>query len=637
MSEYQYQSSRVLYLDYIQTLRAIAVLMVFFYHLNINIFSKGYLGVDIFFVISGYVITKQLEERFFINNKLEIKKFFLKRILKIVPVYFFIITIVFLTFVFFGPLTEYDFYRDKIKFIYFFVSNFYYQNLNKSYFDNIFDDPLNHTWSLGVEMQFYLAFPIFFYFLKKNLKQELIIKILLFTISISIAAIIYLSENKNLIFYSPFFRAWEFFQGSLVYFLTKISSKNDKKKTIIEEKKSWLIFLLITITIFFPNKENLVFNQFIIVFLTSLFIFFKKNKTSFFFSNKFLVYIGNISYSFYLWHLPVIYFSNIYLKSENNVIFNFFCTTLLSHLSYVYIENKFKKFDLKSIEINIFSKVHLLTFFILVVGIYFFQKTFDLNYFKRFILKNNYLEKEFSLTKRLNYTEIKINNNELYKFCTDNSKKYSINYFGLKNECFKFFNTENLIYIEGNSHAAIFVPLISKSLKESIYYKNNTNFNTNNSYSTQEVNNQLKYFKNIYYVRSINNISELNEFKGNYNKFDKKIIFLIIGPVPNFYDEDLKPVKCLINNKDCSFDLSVDYKNRNLDYLFEQLSKLNDELKNNKILIYNPYKVICQSNKCFIHKINEDFLSYRDNNHLTIEGSLTLNNDFNLFLKKNKF
>jgi hypothetical protein len=120
-----------------------------------------------------------------------------------------------------------------------------------------------------------------------------------------------------------------------------------------------------------------------------------------------------------LWHLPVIYFSNIYLKSENNVIFNFFCTTLLSHLSYVYIENKFKKFDLKSIEINIFSKVHLLTFFILVVGIYFFQKTFDLNYFKQFMLKNNYLEKEFSLTKRLNYTEIKINNNELYKFYID--------------------------------------------------------------------------------------------------------------------------------------------------------------------------------------------------------------------------
>ena len=96
-------------------------------------------------------------------------------------------------------------------------------------------------------------------------------------------------------------------------------------------------------------------------------------------------------------------------------------------------------------------------------------------------------------------------------------------------------------------------------------------------------------------------------------------------------------MKCLINNKDCSFDLSVDYKNRNLDYLFEQLSKLNDELKNNKILIYNPYKVICQSNKCFIHKINEDFLSYRDNNHLTIEGSLSLKNNFNLFLKENKF
>jgi len=637
MSEYQHQSSKLLYLDYIQAFRAIAVLLVFFYHSNINIFSKGYLGVDIFFVISGYVITKQLEERFFINNKLEIKKFFLKRLLKIFPVYIFIITIVFLIFLFFGPLTEYDFYRDKIKFIFFFISNFYYQNHNKNYFDNIFEDPLNHTWSLGVEMQFYLAFPFFFYFLKKNLKQELIIKTLLFTISISIAATVYTSENQNLIFYSPFFRAWEFLQGSLVYFLIKKNSKNEKKKATINEKKSWLIFLLITIAIFFPNKESLLFNQFIIVFLTSLFIFFKKDKTSFFFSNKFLVYIGNISYSFYLWHLPVIYFANIYIKSENNVIFNFFCTIILSHLSYIYIENKFKKLELKNIKINIFSKIYLLTFLIFVISIYFFLKTFDLNYFKQFILKNNYLEKEFSLTKRLNYTEIKINNNELYKFCTDNSKKYSINDFGLKKECFKFFNTEDLIYMEGNSHTAIFVPLISKSLKKSIYYKNNTNFNTNNSYSTREVNDQLKYFNNIYYVRSINNISELNEFTDNYNKFDKRIIFLIIGPVPNFYDQDLKPVKCLINNKNCSFDLSADYKNRNLDYLFDRLNKLTNDLKNNKILIYNPYKAICQSNKCFIHKINEDFLSYRDNNHLTIEGSLTLNNDFNLFLKKNKF
>jgi len=639
MSQNQQQFANKNYLNYIQSLRAVAVLFVFFFHSNLNLFSKGYLGVDIFFVISGYVITKQLEEKFFINNKLEIKKFFIRRILKIIPVYFFIITVFFFSFLFFGPLTEFYFFKVKLKFIYLFASNFYYLNYNKNYFDNIFSDPLNHTWSLGVEMQFYLVFPFFFYLLRNNLKPKKIIKILLCTITLSIALIIYLSKDYNRIFYSTQYRAWEFLQGAFVYFagIENAKDNNNQKKFINEEKKSWLIFLLMLLVIFFPNKNNLIINQFLIVILTSLFIFFKNSRTSFFFSNRFLVYLGNISYSFYLWHLPVIYFVNIYYKSEKTLIASIVITFILGNFSYTLIENRFKRFkNEKSPKKNNFLKFFFICLIIIIPSFYFFYKL-NRDNLRNFVLKNNYLEKKFLLTKRLNYNEIKINNNEVYNFCTENSKIYTINHYGLKNECFEFFDNKNLVYIEGNSHTAIFIPLIRTSLKKSIYYRNNTSINDNNSYTFYEVNNQFKYFKDIYYVRSINNLSELNVFKNNLINFDKKINFFIIGPVPNFYDKNIKPTQCLIHNIDCVFNLNDDYNNRELDNLFKKLSNLNNEFKENKIIIYNPYKTICPSNNCFIYKTNSNFLTYRDGNHLTIEGSFLLKKDFELLLKKNIF
>ena len=637
MLRYQDKYNDKNYLNYIQTLRALSVLFVFFFHSNLSLFFKGYLGVDIFFVISGYVITKQLEENFFLNKKFNIGQFFIKRILKIVPVYFFVLTIFLFIFLFFGPLTEYDFFKDKLTFVYLFISNIYYLNYDKNYFENIFDDPLNHTWSLGVEMQFYFAFPFFLYFLKKNFNQIKIIKTLICIIILSIITIIYLSENKNLIFYSPVFRMWEFLQGTIIYLIKKDSKNYNTKRRNDHDKISWILFLFIIIIIFYPNNNNIITNQLLIVFTCSLFIFFKNNNESHFFNNKALVYLGNISYSFYLWHLPILYLSDIYLQTQYKLIVDLFLTTAAAHLSYKFIEAKCKNIKIKNFIINYNFKYLYLITTILIILIFLYYEKFNKNNLKNFILNNNYLEKKYLLTKRLNYTEIKINNNEIYNFCTQDSKKYTINFYGLRNECLKFYDNERLIYVEGDSHTAIFVPLIINSFNESIYYKNSIFDKKKESipYSYEETNRQLKHFKNVLYVRSINSIAEFNEFEKNIKNFDSKISFLIFGPVPNFYSYNIKPAKCLIHKIDCNFSLSEDYKDRDIEILFNKMDKLNKKISDKKITIYNPYKIICPIDNCSVYNINNNFLTYRDNNHLTIEGSLSLKKNFDIFLKEN--
>jgi peptidoglycan/LPS O-acetylase OafA/YrhL len=609
------------YLHQIQILRALSVLLIFFFHSNLELFSKGYLGVDIFFIISGYVITKILEDKIFYNNKYKFREFYIQRIFRIAPVYFFIINIFILTFLIIGPLTDLDYIINKIQFIYTFSSNFYYLNYQKEYFDNIFQDPLNHTWSLAVEMQFYLAFPFLYYFLKKNLSQELLVKVLILIITSSILLNYYYIKNTNLLYYSPIFRAWEFLLGSLIYLLH--NKENFYKKNIIKElqQKNYIFLFIIFIIIFFFNNNSRFLDLILTTISTSLFLLFvKKNGSAdLFSSNKLLIYLGDISYSFYLWHLPVLYFFNIYYAEKYKLIYALISTILLSHLSYTFVEKKFKNFK---INIKYLLVATLLTILFLTIV--------KINYYeiKNFIIKNNYLEKNYSLTKRINYTEIKINNNQIFPFCTRDTKNSQYRLNKLKNECLKYTNNKFLIYMEGDSHTVMFVPLIlSSKLSDNVYFLNNT------EYSYEEVNNELKHFEKVIYVRSLNSLEELNTFKMNLKNFNNNVYFIIFTPIPNYYNNKIKTVECLIQEKECLFNSKDDIEKRNLSNFYKEINQLKNS--NNNLIYFNPYKILCPNENCHIYNINSKILTYRDNNHLTIEGSLLLKKDFKIFLKNN--
>ena len=152
----------------IQGLRAIAVLSVIFYHAGFNSFSGGFIGVDIFFVISGYLITDQIYTSYF-NNSFKLLKFYEKRIRRIVPPVF-VVVLIFIPICFFVlyPRDLREFGQSLVS-LSFFLSNFFF-SYKSSYFDLASElRPLLHTWSLSLEVQFYILFPLLLIFiLKKN-------------------------------------------------------------------------------------------------------------------------------------------------------------------------------------------------------------------------------------------------------------------------------------------------------------------------------------------------------------------------------------------------------------------------------------------------------------------------------------
>ena len=147
------------YLNHIQGLRAIAVIFVIFYHLTKN-FSFGYLGVDIFFVISGFVISKSIYEN--LNNKNYIIYFFFKRLRRILPVLLFVLIISMIAYLILGNLVNSDrviktFITSTLG-----ISNIYFLRNKEDYFAENLDNLFIHTWSLGVEEQFYFFYPFLF-------------------------------------------------------------------------------------------------------------------------------------------------------------------------------------------------------------------------------------------------------------------------------------------------------------------------------------------------------------------------------------------------------------------------------------------------------------------------------------------
>ena len=147
--------------------RGIAVLSVLFFHLEFFLFKGGFIGVDIFFVISGYLISQKIIPEIQ-NLKFSFKEYFIRRLKRILPSYFFVISISFILILILFIDTHYEYSLKEILYSLFFLQNFYYWDLS-GYFglENLYK-PLLNTWSLGVELQFYFFFSFFIYVVKKK-------------------------------------------------------------------------------------------------------------------------------------------------------------------------------------------------------------------------------------------------------------------------------------------------------------------------------------------------------------------------------------------------------------------------------------------------------------------------------------
>jgi peptidoglycan/LPS O-acetylase OafA/YrhL len=199
----------------IDGLRAVAVLPVVFYHLNISLVSGGFVGVDVFFVISGYLITSLISAEMF-DGTYSIMKFYVRRARRIFPALFVMCAVTALFVFLFCLPTDVRKFAGSLAATTLFASNFYF-NVSADYFAAAADtQPLLHTWSLAVEEQFYIFFPLILLFVRRNFarrEKQIMIALLLLSLAISIWLV---QTDGGSAFYLPHSRAWELLLGALL-------------------------------------------------------------------------------------------------------------------------------------------------------------------------------------------------------------------------------------------------------------------------------------------------------------------------------------------------------------------------------------------------------------------------------------
>tara|TARA_B110000211_G_C14056299_1_gene543524 strand:- start:119 stop:2032 length:1914 start_codon:yes stop_codon:yes gene_type:complete len=407
----------------IDGLRAISVFAVIFYHANFlvydyPIFRGGFIGVDIFFVISGYLITSLILRELILNNSFSILNFYLRRIRRIIPVLFVVILICIpFSYFFFLPSSLIDFAKSALSSLAF-SSNFFFHHTGLIYGgpDSSLK-PLLHTWSLSVEEQFYIFFPIVLIFFNKYFNTS-IFKFLILIFLISFFSTQLISSKFPLYnFYFINVRIWELLAGSIIAYL---EIKHIKFKIFFfTNYLSFIGFILIFISIFLLNDEMSLPSIYSLpaVFGTCLIIFFSdKNNFIFkFLSLRWLVFSGLISYSLYLWHYPLFAFYNyVYFSYENNLIklFIILISILLSIISYFFIEKPFRNkriVNTKKLLMFIFTLFFLII--ISCISIIFTNQKGQKGLFEKVNLDNLIYVSEVSV--KLN--EIKLNNNFINK------------------------------------------------------------------------------------------------------------------------------------------------------------------------------------------------------------------------------
>ncbi|EMP4351380.1 acyltransferase [Proteus mirabilis] len=317
----------------INGLRAIAVLSVMFFHFNQELVPGGFAGVDVFFVISGFLMTSIIF-RGLESNNFSLWSFLKARARRIVPALITIILIVLaLGYLFFEPLTYQLVGKHGFSSL-LFISNITYAN-EAGYFDaDSFSKLFLHTWSLSVEWQFYIVYPIILLILSKLLSISTLKKIVVISAIISFIFCIYLSSvNKTLSYFMIYTRGWEMLLGGIA-FLFPLST-TDNKKRIIE-----IVGLILIITSFFifSNSDNWPsYNALLPVFGAYLCIISNNEKTLL--SNYAFQKIGLWSYSIYLIHWPfIVFFKKINIETS---IFTYFISTiLLAFITYSVIEKR---------------------------------------------------------------------------------------------------------------------------------------------------------------------------------------------------------------------------------------------------------------------------------------------------------
>ena len=664
---------KITYRPEIDGLRAIAIIFIILSHFKQLNFVSG--GVNIFFVISGYLIT-----HIFLNQQLDISKFYKTRFLKLYPNIFIVSLIILILFFFIGDFVQWSVILRSFISTIIGLFNFYLIKVGNVYGQENYINPFLPFWAFCVIVQFYFIFPIvlkIIFFIKKkfNFNDDFII-ISLFTISIVLFLFYFYFRTNNIFFsfYSPFSRYWQFILGSCLYFIIQ-----SKKKLYFNNLS--IYFALILIIIWQLNLESFYGWKRVQILLTiSTLLFLYSTNTNIFnkiLSIKPLTFLGKVSFELYLIHMAVIYFISLWFEQAVFILslillfittflfIKFFTQRLLQKIIFIF-NNK----------VIIFSSLFIIFINLVGAGGYSYDKNFLLKketQFKNIISAVNLVEKtqtnfknkykhsnksaydtflgkdnkpcyrEFNEEFLQNCTFINIENNNFF-FLIGGSQISTLGYNlkqRLQNFSYSHISFGNFIYLPdfdivnsknnnkdknfGEINDIVRKILLSVNKKSIVLigaryplFINQRYFdNKEGGIEGKEWVNKFEHDKNLnikWQVGFKNSIEELSK-----NKNISVILVYTIPEVGFSVIDRLKNYKFFSNKLlDTSFDV---FKERN-----KSTFELLDSIKGENIYRVYPHKLFCDTtikNRCVTHDDMNTF--YSDSNHPSIKGAEMIN------------
>lgn len=611
-------------------LRALAVMPVILFHAGFEYFNGGFIGVDVFFVISGYLITSIILNDLN-NDNFSILRFYERRARRILPPLF-LMMIVCIPFCWYLMLPkEFSEFGVSLAATSIFSSNIFFWQ-ESGYFSGPSEfKPLLHTWSLAIEEQYYLVFPILLIIASNFLRPYYIFIFVFFIASLSFMLAIWASYNMpSANFFLLPTRAWELLVGALIaiYLLNNQAQfESTKSRSNILGLVGFFMIVIAIIIIDdktpFPGLWTLL-----PVIGTGLIILFDSSNTFLgrLLSNKYIVGIGLMSYSLYLWHQPIFVFARL---SSTEEITNLFYLLLIcisfciAYLSWKYLENFFRNKNNLSQSI-IFLTSGIFIIFFIISG--FIIKTYS---------SNNLIENEIARQIVSDIDNQRDNSGTFFRSdCFLN--KWTDGPSGFNDICF-IENSDILIW--GDSHAASLYPGLSKQpfiVSQltgicppilGLSFGNKLNCKDINKFVFEKIKSSPpKKIILASWWASQDLVTYKNEITFTIEQIKKiapETEIILLGQIPTWIDpHPYMNIIRILNSSLKIKDIPSKLKNKN----FFENQKINKTLlmiaiKNN-INFVNPHELLCTNDQfCSIFEDGTTNVLFFDTNHLTTKGS----------------